>query len=236
MKRFLCVGCSHGGLADPKAIKSVLSFRDRYKPDFVAHLGDFVDMSAFRSGAKGSTDESEPIEPDFDAGMKFLKELRPNVVLCGNHEDRLWRLQGHHSAIVSDLAMRIVRDIERTCLGLKAKLIPYDYKAHYMLADYRLMHGTLFNEMACRDHAEAYGPSIIAHTHRAGQARGRRVDNPLCICVGTLTKVENMDYAKNRRATLGWSQGLCFGVYDDKRAHPWLCEKGQDEAEWIFPL
>jgi predicted phosphodiesterase len=224
-------------LADPEAIKSVLKFKERFKPDLVAHLGDFVDMSAFRAGARGTADESEPIEPDFDAGIKFLKQLRPQIVLCGNHEDRLWRMQAHHSAIISDLAERIVRDIRRECDAMKARLIPYDYKAHYLLADFRLMHGTFYNENACRDHAEAYGNCIIAHTHKAGLARGRRVDNPLCVCVGTLSNVPNMDYAKNRRATLAWSNGLCFGMFDDKRCYPWLAEKSQDDkGEWVFPL
>lgn len=232
----MAVSCSHGGLADPQALKAVLEFRDRWKPDFVAHLGDFIDMAAFRSGAKGKVDEGAPIDPDFQAGIDFLDLLHPNVILCGNHEDRLWSLRKHPNAIVSTLASRIVKDIQDECKKLKAKVVPYEYKAHYMLGDFRLMHGVFYNEMAIRDHAEAFGNCIIGHIHRAGIARGRRVDNPLCIGVGTLTNVPNMDYAKNRRATLGWSQGICFGLYDDKRCYPWLCEKSQTETDWIFPI
>lgn len=236
MKRFLCVGCSHGDLADPKALAAVIDFKARWKPDFVAHLGDFIDMAAFRTGAKGNGDEAEPIEPDFQAGMDFLQELKPHIVICGNHEDRLWNLRSHPNAIVATLAARIVGNIQDTCKAIKAKLIPYDYKAHYRLGDFKLMHGKFYNEMALRDHAEAYGNCIIAHTHKAGLMRGRRDDNPVCIGVGTLTKVENMDYAKNRRATLGWSQGLAFGVYDDRRAYAWLCEKSQNQKNWVFPI
>lgn len=233
----MVVGCSHGELADQSAIGAVLKFKDRWRPDFTAHLGDFIDAAAFRSGAKGTSDESRKVGPDFSAGVVFLNQLRPNVVLCGNHESRIWKLRGHHSAIVSELAFCIVRDIEKACDKLKARIIPYDYKAHYRLGDCRLMHGTMFGENATRDHAEAYGPCIHAHTHRAGQARGRRVDNPLGICVGTLTKVANMDYAATRRATLGWSQGLAFGYYSDKTTKAWLCERGQDETgEWMFPI
>jgi predicted phosphodiesterase len=235
-KRFLAVGCSHGNLANPDALQAVLRFRDQWKPDLVAHLGDFIDTAAFRAGAKGTPDESEPVRPDFDCGLEFICDLRPQVVLCGNHEARLWRLRNHHNAIVSALAIELSDEIERECRKLKATLIPYRYKQAYQLADYKLMHGVYYNVTAARDHSEAFGNTIFAHTHRAQLDKGRRDDNPTGICVGTLADIPNMDYASTRRATLGWSGGFVWGVYKGGRLVPWLHEQPQEVKEWVLPI
>lgn len=74
-KRLLAVGCSHGIHADSRAIEAVIKFREDYKPETCVHLGDFCDTAAFRAGARGTNDESEPIQPDVDGGLDFLKSF-----------------------------------------------------------------------------------------------------------------------------------------------------------------
>lgn len=234
----LLCGCSHGNLADPNALAAVLRFKAAYKPDFTAHLGDFLDTAAFRSGARGTEDESEPIQPDLVSGLVFLDKLAPNVILCGNHEARLYRLQHHSNAIVSKCAGDIIASIEAQARQSRAKLIPYSFKACYEFANVRLMHGEFYNENAIRDHAEAYAPQggivVTAHTHRAGHARGRRVDNPLGLNVGTLASVPCMEYAAHRRSTMSWSAGFVWGVHNGKTAQLWLQDNGQDRV-WRLP-
>jgi predicted phosphodiesterase len=232
----MAVGCSHGNMADPVAIKAVLKFRDAWKPHTTVHLGDFIDLAAFRSGAKGSNDESEPVRPDFDSGIRFLKDLQPQIVLAGNHEDRLWRLRESRSAIVAELATALVSDIERACRQLRCELVPYRYKTYRTLGNYKLMHGYFYNENAARDHAEAFGNTIYGHTHRTALEKGRRDDNPTGICPGTLSNIPNMDYAKTRKSTLSWAQGLVWGLYCDTRTICWLHEQPQDQPEWVLPI
>ena len=236
-KRFLAVGCSHGNHINPVAAAAVLKFRDSFKPHTVAHLGDFVDTAAFRNGAKGSSDESTPIGPDIDAGCKFLQQLRPTIILNGNHEIRLWKLQDHHNAIVSDCAMNIVSRLQKQAKALKAEYVEgWSIRDFRMIGNYKVMHGYIFNENSCRDHAEAEGNIIFAHTHRAGMAKGRRSDNPTGISVGTLSTIPNMDYANARRATHAWSGGFCWGEYSDTRTVPFVFEQPQTETEWRIPL
>ncbi len=62
-KKFMAVSCNHGNRADPEALKAVLAFAKDFKPDLKVHLGDFVDMTAFRSGAKGTGDECDSHQP-----------------------------------------------------------------------------------------------------------------------------------------------------------------------------
>lgn len=235
-KRILALGCSHGVHADPVALDAVLRFRESYKPHVVIHLGDFIDSAAFRAGAKGTGDESEPIEPDVDEGLNFLAKLRPTHVLCGNHEDRLWRLAHSHNAIVSYCAGKIVGAITDKCRRLKAQMIEYTgIHQRLEIGGYLYTHGTVFGEQATRDMAEMYGNVVHAHTHRAGVAKGRRSDNPTGFGVGTLSSIPAMEYAKARRATMAWSAGFVFGEYAADQSQLYLCEKNPALTEWRLP-
>ncbi|NDF01617.1 MAG: hypothetical protein EB034_25645, partial [Verrucomicrobia bacterium] len=151
-RRLLAVGCSHGIHADRKAIAAVLKFRDAFKPDVCIHLGDFCDTTAFRSGAKGTSDESEPIQPDVDGGIDFLEKLRPTLVFCGNHEDRLYRMQHSSNAIVSHCAAGVIAEIQKTCGKLKAELVEWSgITQGRVIGGHRFMHGVFYNENATRD-------------------------------------------------------------------------------------
>ena len=236
-KKFLAVGCSHGDLIDPNASAAVLAFKDKYKPHTTVHLGDFLDTAAFRGGAKGTEDESREIAPDFNAGLTFIKKLRPQIILNGNHEARLWRLANHHNAIVSECAQGLIERIRTAAAICKAEYVEdWSIRAYRTLGNYKVMHGYMYGENACRDHAEAHGNVIFAHTHRAGMAKGRRDDNPTGYCVGTLSNIPNMDYAAARRSTLSWAGGFVWGEYCDTQTVCWIHEQPQGQTVWRLPL
>lgn len=237
-KRFLAVGCSHGNLIDPVNREAVIEFVDRFKPDKTIHLGDFVDLACWRSGASGTSDESRSNGPDIDAGLSFLKEIRANLVFCGNHEARLWRMVNHHNAIIRDLAEELIRKIRTRVALNKGELVEHWdlFRGWRMIGNYKACHGFMYGQSATRDHAEAMGNVMHAHTHSAAFAKGRRDDNPTGICVGTLSDIPNMDYAGQRRATLGWSTAMVTGEYDDEFCYPILCERPKGSPTWPLPI
>ena len=236
-KRLLAVACSHGGLADPTAIAAVVKFKRQFRPHKTIHLGDFTDTTAFRSGAKGSSDETEPVRPDIDAGLEFIEQLGADLVFCGNHEARIWRLAHHYNAIVSELSKHVIERIQSRCKRQRAELVEYDgVWQQRTIGNFKFMHGVFYSENAARDHAEAYGNCVHGHTHRSGIAKGRRDDNPTGFNVGTLTKIPNMDYANTRRATLAWSQGFVFGEYCDDLCQLYLHEQPRNLTEWRLPI
>jgi predicted phosphodiesterase len=235
-RRFLVVSCSHGDLADPVALAAVLRFKKSWGPDTTLHLGDAFDTRAFRTGAKGGSDEAASIFPDLDAGFAFLESLRPAWFICGNHEDRLWSLREHYNAQISALSTVLVERIESRCAEIGAKVIPYGFKANMRLGNFTILHGTVFGENASRDHAEMWGNCIHGHTHRAGIGYGRRADNPVGICTGHLLDVSRASYAKSRRSTMSWSQGFVWGEYSDTRTVCWLHSQPQGETEWRLPV
>jgi predicted phosphodiesterase len=245
-KKIMAVGCSHGNMADPKALDAVCNFRDAFNPDVCIHLGDSIDTAAFRSGAQGTPDESEDIEPDLESGFNFIERFEPNVWLMGNHEDRLWRLAEHPSAIVAKAARDIIKDIYQVAGKLHAKVIPYlgiwngvpgPGMVEYGRVKY--LHGIFYSENASRDHAERFGTCCHAHTHKAGITKGRRGDNPTAYCPGWLGLDEKAGYAKTRASTLAWSKGWVWGFFrEGKRARSqlYLHEQPRGETEWVLPL
>ena len=227
-KKFAVVGCSHGHHIDPIARQSVLDFKKSYEPDLFIHAGDFIDMEAFMGGGSG---EGDPVAPDFQAGIDFLMDGMFDVVLCGNHEDRLWRLEHSSNEVVAECARMLKDKIVKTCDIIDAELIPYTgVFQKYRFSNALVTHGTIYNENASRDMAEMYNEAnviIYAHTHKVGFAKGRRSDCPSAYCVGTLTQRGAMAYAKNRRATMAWSQGIVYGEYNDEICLPQIYEHPQ---------
>jgi predicted phosphodiesterase len=237
-ERFIAISCSHGKYADDTAVDAVLKMREKWNPSIVVHLGDWCDTTAFRSGAVGSSDESEPVAPDIDGGLSFLRKYRPTHVLDGNHEDRIPRMLSHRNALVAYAAQQATDYIDRTFVEIGCRRIPYDgVFQKLVIGDVTFTHGTIYNENSARDMAEIYGGKVIfGHTHRSQQAEGRTIKESTGYCTGTLTRRGEMDYAKARRATLGWRQGLVYGEIGPRDSAVWLITRGEFDKKWRLPL
>lgn len=238
-KRILGFACSHGIHIDPQARSAILNFRDAYKPHTVVHLGDAIDTAAFRSGARGTSDEAEPVEPDIDEGLGFIRDAGVTHYLAGNHEDRLWNLAEHPNAIVSYAAAQCIHAIKDLCKERKITFVKWDGIFQGLkFGNFTFLHGALYSENATRDHAEAIGNCVHAHNHRPAISCGRRLDCPIGFGVGTLTRRREMGYAKSRRATTAWGQAFVWGEYNDRVAHLNLClgpQEQQPNSEWRLP-
>ena len=238
-KRWMAVGCSHGYLADPKALATVLKFEQRFKPHIRVHLGDFTDQTAFRSGAAGTRDETVSIADDLAHGLNFLEEYRPTHLLNGNHEIRLWKLADHHNEIIARAASTTIQEIRTLAEKMKCQYVEhYDITRSWIeLGDAKLLHGFMYSENAIRDHAEHFGKCVIAHLHTVGEAAGRRSDGARGYCVGTLANIPSMSYALTRRATARWSHGFAYGETNGKETRIWLSQgMANTPGGWTLPL
>lgn len=225
-KRFLALGCSHGQYADPESLSEILRFKREFKPHTTMHLGDALDFTAFRAGAKGTKDATERIEFDLDAGLDFIKELRPNVYFLGNHEDRINRFIGHPDAITSYAAAKVMNEVSETCRKMRTQIVPYDNELGWLrFGDALFGHGYMFNQNAIRDHAETFGKCVFAHLHRTGIERARQRDGAVGYCVGWLGQKQKAGYAKTFRSRLAWNNGYAWGRYSDSQTIIRLEEK-----------
>jgi hypothetical protein len=192
------------------------------------HLGDFVDVEALMGGGAG---HGEPLAPDIAGGVRFLEDGEFNVVINGNHEDRIWRLTHSKNEVVAELSQYLKHDIEQTVQKLKADHVPYTgVFQKYMLGTGLFTHGTIYNESAPRDMAEMYVEAdavFFGHTHSPGIALARNSRRTIGINVGTLKLRGSSDYAKGRRKTLSWGQAIAYGEY---------CDTGIQPSLYIHPL
>lgn len=241
-ERLIAVGCSHGHLGNKSVQDEVLSLCERWKPKHRIHLGDFLDLAAFRSGARGTNDEAANVAFDLKDGFQFLTDLRPTLVFMGNHEDRLFSFQQSPNALKAHVAGAVLKDLDdlRKKVGFRLveKYGVRENEAWVDIGNARFLHGYMYSENATRDHAEAFAPvggSIVhAHTHRPDVSRGRRYDSPTGYCVGTLSDIPAMGYAKTRRATLAWGHAAIIGETNHKETRLWLINGNQGPLR--FPV
>ena len=220
-KRFLLVGCSHGQLADRRALDEVLKFKREFKPHFTAHLGDFTDTTAWRSGASDTADEGSSVADDMASGLQFLTQLEPQAVFIGNHEHRIWRHADSPSAIVREAARSTIANLHDVITNeLKARFIDhYSLDRSWMeLGGALIGHGWMFGLNAIRDHAEHCNRDvIIAHLHRLGMERARAQGGATGYCVGYLGDPVKFNYADSNRSKARWQQGFAWGEFTDSQ-------------------
>lgn len=239
-EKFLIIGCTHGAFVDWNAFNAVLKFKKLWKPKIRIHLGDVIDLAAFRAGAKGTRDEASLLAPDLTNGNQIIRQFQPTLVLLGNHEDRVWNLSGHYNQMVARAAASCVTEFKAACEAVGAKLLEhYDInRSWFQLADdLKVLHGFgRGGENALRDTAEHFGRSIFAHFHRAEAVGGRRSDRPVGWCVGNLLQLERAEYAKTLRTTARWSHGFVYGETNGRESRVWLSQCPQGEGKrWPLP-
>lgn len=234
--KLMAIGCTHGEYANQGAINAVLKFSQEFRPKHRIHLGDAWDTRALRTGARGSSDESAPLEGDLQAGRDFIRAYRPTVFTEGNHDARPRLLMEHHNTIVSECAKYVYQRMMEPIKQCKALWIPWDVWSHYEIGGYRFFHGVNYGRNYLRDTAMSFGNSVVAHAHRAGIAKGERLDCPTAYGVGTLADIHAMGYAATRTSTMAWSHGMVWGYVKGDKAHLNLHEWKRGETEWMLPI
>jgi predicted phosphodiesterase len=219
-QKFLACTCTHGSEADPRALDAILRLREAWKPDFVLHLGDAIDVRNMRAGAR-----RDSTDPDYGAsmtddvlqGLAFVKELRPNIYLFGNHEARLAQMQHSASGVHRDAATGVLDRIQTAADKMKCRIIPYKGvhpDCAFLLGDTAFIHGALFGTSAVRDSCEYFGRSVVmGHTHRVAMESARIHAKATGYNIGCGVKLD-IEYAATRRQTLGWRHAAAYGHFN----------------------
>ena len=223
-KRVTAVGCTHGDLASKGRLDEVLKFVDRYQPEVRFDLGDIMDTAAFRSGARGTKDETQPIAPDNLAAIEWMRRYRPTHLTWGNHDWRLVEWMNHYNATLAFAAATVWGALQDEVRRMGVQTRPYHISRNsFYMGGVHWMHGFMFNQNAVRDHAEMVGGRVVmAHLHTPEQVPGRVINAGPSFCVGTLADVDKLSYADRNRSKTRWGAGVVFGEMCETESHLWL--------------
>lgn len=236
-KRFIAVCCSHGWAVDHESVEAVLKFKKAFGAKEVIHMGDAFDMTAYRSNARGHSDEYADIDADWSAGVNLLERLGTTVFMCGNHEHRIYRLQSAGSSIVAHHAHDAVKQLEKQVKRMKAKFYPYDIKkGFHRIGDLHLCHGYKHSLNAVKWHAEYVGGNVaMGHIHTAEDREFEGLGNRRGFAVGMLADDEKLGYADTWPTRSRWTNAFLWGEYNDKYCIANLCRK-HGKAGWRLPI
>jgi hypothetical protein len=240
-KRWMATGCLHSTHACREYMRNVREFKKAFAPHDYTELGDVLDTACLRSGARGTKDEAEPLEPDFRIGLDWVREMQPTRWMLGNHDVRPESLIGHPSAMVSELARRLCEDMRKAASDVGAKIYPYDIELGWAkVGDIYMGHGYMYNINALRDHVEMTGgKTCMAHLHHPHIFNGRVLRSPWGVCVGSGADPQKMEYARRRRQSLSHGHGIAYGEFcgNDSTMHllQWNCAHGAKESpRWLI--
>jgi len=218
-KRFIVVSDIHGSQADNQATRATLSFTRDFNPDIRVIAGDLWDFSAIRKGA--SDDERQvSMRDDFDAGADFadafFEKGRENHLMLGNHDVRAHDLCHSPDAVLRDLGMKMVEDINYVASRNKAKLWPYDSRYGVMEIGFlKVVHGYHTGASACAHHSRIYGNVIFGHVHSVEAFQTPGLKQQEARAIGCLCKLDQ-DYADRKTGKLRWAHGFAYGwLFED---------------------
>lgn len=163
----------HVPFEDKTAVKLVLSYIKREKPEIVILDGDIADFYKISHYDKDPC-RLETLQDELDLVVKFLRELRKAsgtakiIYIQGNHEDRLRRYLWNIGKDISSLrCLKLNQLLEFKELGIQ-----YCEKG-YRLGKLYITHGGVVRKhsgYSAKAEYDRYGCSgISGHTHRDGK-------------------------------------------------------------------
>lgn len=201
----------HGDRQCPEAADAFVERAAEFhaRKDLVVIGGDVWDFRPLRAGASNE-EKRESLQKDFELGYSFLVKVKPDVVLLGNHDARLWEMAELRSGPVSDYARELVGRYRALARSLGTRTLPY-HKSRGVFKHRRVsyVHGYFHGETAVRSHARTYGNCVFGHVHAFESVTLPTHDRATAHSVGSLC-LTDMDYNARLPGSLrqenGWAE------------------------------
>jgi hypothetical protein len=231
-KRWLAVFDNHGDMADASSCAALWEFIKIYKPEIRIHGGDAFDLRCLRKKAD-EKERNESMQADVEAGIDFIRRLKPNVWLRGNHDERLWDLATNGNGNMRQFAGLLI-DSVMDQIGDGVEVKPYNKREGvHKLGHLKIIHGYHCGITSARQAGLIWGNVAMGHVHRFSTAPIPGLERRNGRTVGCLCKTD-MDYNRASANTLdhenGWLYGLTFPGGDYVA---WEARRFADR--WIFP-
>jgi hypothetical protein len=214
-KKFVLVGDNHGAQCHPSSVDALFRFLDDYKPEIRVHVGDNWDFAQLRRGA-GDDEKAQSLEDDWLAGVEFFERFfnggKERHFLRGNHDERMWHLEGSATGLVRDYATDGIKRIKALAKKHSVSMLPYHAREGVLrLGHLKVIHGYHHGIGAVRQHANIYGNCVFGHVHSIESYAVPGLEPREARAIGCLCNAD-MDYIKAKTASLRWEHGWAYGV------------------------
>lgn len=219
MYNFIFASDLHGIEQHKKAVAAFKTFVDDFDPGYTSIRvfgGDLWNLAALRRQA----DEYEKnirLKEDFQAGLEFLEWYKPQVLLVGNHDQRLWdavkRERVNRTGWLAELAESYLDQFKEFAQNMNIKVLPYDKRRGiYRVHGLSFAHGYGAGENLTSNMTKAYGHVVHGHGHRIERVTEMHANEKVTgYQVGCLCR-DDMDYTRADLGTLKQQQGWAYGA------------------------
>ncbi len=223
MKKIVVISDLQVPYHDERAVRNVVAFIKRFKPDQVITIGDEIDLpqiSRWTEGTPGWFEQS--LGADRDATVEILWDLQVTDMIRSNHTDRLYNvIMKKIPAFLALPELKFEKFMKLDELGIKFHRKPLEFAP-----DWIAIHGDEGSVkpapgLTALDAARKHGKSVVCgHTHRAGQSAFTEASGGVLgrvlrgVEVGNLMQFSKAGYMKG---TGNWQQAFAV-FYVDKKA------------------
>jgi predicted phosphodiesterase len=222
MKKIVIVSDMQIPYHDPVAIRNVVAFIKRFKPDQVITIGDEIDLpqvSRWTEGTPGWYEQT--LASDRDATVEILWDLQVTDMIRSNHTDRLYNvIMKKIPAFLALPELKFEKFMKLDELGIKFHRKPLEFAP-----DWIVIHGDEGSVkptpgLTALDAARKHGKSVVCgHTHRAGQSAFTEASGGVLgrvlrgVEVGNLMDFKKAGYTKG---VANWQQAFAVFYVDKK--------------------
>jgi hypothetical protein len=223
MKKVVVISDLQVPFHDPIAVRNVVAFIKKFKPDQVITIGDEIDLpqiSRWTEGTPGWFEQS--LGSDRDATVEILWDLQVTDMIRSNHTDRLYNvIMKKIPAFLALPELKFEKFMKLDELGIKFHRKPLEFAP-----DWIAIHGDEGSVkptpgLTALDAARKHGKNVVCgHTHRAGQSAFTEASGGVLgrilrgVEVGNLMDFKKAGYMKG---TGNWQQAFAV-FYVDKKA------------------
>lgn len=250
---------SHGKYINTSTSDAYINHLKQFRPDLRIHGGDVFDFDCIRAGANPEERKTDILD-DTNKGIAFLRQMEPDIVLWGNHDDRLlnyiskqgtveaykkacelsgdkYERQCKASSRLEELgAELILHKIYNTIDDIGAKTFPYKRGVGYKLGNMSFSHGYFMGDGAVKNMINLYmGNVMFGHLHAFDQYTMPNVQQSVGYCVGGLCDDDKMNYQRNQPRSIKHENGWAYGAVHKKTGNAYVCMARKIGGVWFTP-
>ena len=233
-KRWIAAYDIHGEHQDKKANNALFKFIDLFKPDIRICGGDVWNMGPIRKRADVH-EKRDSMKKDFGMGKEWLTRFRPDFLIRGNHDERIFDLALQADGIIKDHADDCIEEIDELMRELGCRMLPYNKRTGILkIGHLHFAHGFKCGINAAREQARTYHNIVVGHGHGIQAQSIEGLERRCGWMVGCLCKLDQ-DYNRAHTGALVHEHGWGYGVINDRTGDFQMWQARRCGDGWMLP-